>query len=98
LREVGVDAPVARFVGIGQRRARHAGVKAHVVQLASYRAQTGLDVPQTFAIGELGEGHRQILVPAGKVLRVAVSAVAGNAFLKFLVGEMFNQLRKHGAA
>src|SRR6202521_1338555 len=73
-------------------------MKAHVVPLASYRAQTGLDVPQAFAIGELGEGHRQILVPAGKVLRVAVSAIAGDAFLKYLVGEMVNQLRKHGAA
>jgi hypothetical protein len=69
-----------------------------VVQLATYRAQAGLDVPQTLAIGELGEGHRQILVPTGKVLRLKVSTVAGDAFLKFLVGQMLDQLGKYSAA
>ena len=38
------------------------------------------------------------LVPTGKVLRVKVSTVAGDAFLKFLVGQMLDQLGKHGAA
>ena len=98
LREVGVDTPVARFVGIGQRRTRDAGAEAHVVQLATHRAQTGLDVPQALAIGELGEGHRQILIPAGEVLRVPVATIAGHALLKLLVGQMLDQLRKHGAA
>jgi hypothetical protein len=98
LREVGVDAPVARFVGIGQRRTRHAGLEAHVVQLATHRAQAGFDVPQTLAIGELGESHRQILIPAGEVLGVSVSAIAGDTFVKFLVRQMLDQLRKHGAA
>ncbi len=56
------------------------------------------DVAQTLAIGELGEGHRQILIPAGEVLRVAVSTIAGHAFLKLLVGKMLDQLGKHGAA
>ncbi len=69
-----------------------------MVQLATYRAQASLDVPQALAIGELGEGHRQILVPTGKVLRVTVSTVAGDAFLKFLVGQMLDQLGKHGPA
>jgi len=35
LREVGEDAPVVRFVGIGQRGPRHLAAKAHMIQLAS---------------------------------------------------------------
>ena len=35
-----------------------------MVQLAAHRAEAGLDVAQALAIGELGEGHRQILIPA----------------------------------
>jgi hypothetical protein len=35
-----------------------------VVQLALHRTQTGLDVAQTFSIGQLREGHGQILIPA----------------------------------
>jgi hypothetical protein len=37
-------------------------------------------------VGELGKGHRQILIPAGEVLRVTVSTIAGHAFVKLLVG------------
>jgi hypothetical protein len=57
----------------------------HVVQLAAHRAQAGLDVAQALAIGELGEGHRQI-------------PITSNALVKFLVRQMLDQLRQHGAA
>ena len=98
LREIGIDAPVARLVGIGQRRTRHTAANTHVVQLAAHRAQAGLDVAQALAIGELGEGHRQILIPAGEVLCVVVPTITSDALVKFLVGQMLDQLRKYGAA
>jgi len=37
LREVGEDAPVVRFVGIGQRGPRHLAAKAQMIQLALHR-------------------------------------------------------------
>ncbi len=35
LRKVGVDSPIASFVGIGQRRARYLAAESHVVELAA---------------------------------------------------------------
>ena len=62
LGEVGVDAPVAHVVGIGQRIARHRGANAQVVELGALRAQAGFDVAQTLAIGQLRERHAQELI------------------------------------
>jgi len=98
LREVGKGAPVPRFVGVGQRRARHASAETHVVQLAAHRTQANLNVAQTLAIGQLREGLRRILAPAGEAFRVAISAVAGHVFLELLVRQIIDQLRKHHPA
>ena len=43
--KVGMDAPVARFVGVGQRRSSHGFAKSHVVQLGRLRRQTGVSAP-----------------------------------------------------
>ena len=83
---------------VGQRGAGDPTAKAHVVELRLLSPQAGFDIAQALPVGELRECHGQILVPAGEILRVAVSAVAGNAFVEFLVGQMLDQLRKHGAA
>lgn len=64
LGKVLVDSPVAHFVGVRQRVARDLAANAHVVKLLARSSQTGLDVPETFAKGELSEGHRQKLIPA----------------------------------
>src|SRR5207247_1840271 len=50
LGKVGVDAPVATLVGIGQSTSRNPAFDAHVVQLARLRAQARFDVAQTFSI------------------------------------------------
>jgi hypothetical protein len=62
--EIGEDPPITRFVRVGQRRTRHLAAESQVVQLALHRTQAGLDVAQTFPIGQLREGHGQILIPA----------------------------------
>ena len=79
LGKVGVDAPVATLVGIGQSAARHPALDAHVVQLVRLRAQTRFDVAQTFSIGQLSKGQAQILVEAGKTLDLVLSAIARHA-------------------
>ncbi len=45
-REVGVDAPVASLVGLGQRVAGHGRPEAGMVELVAHRPQTRLDVAQ----------------------------------------------------
>jgi len=47
-----------------------------VIELGILRDQTGLDVAQALPIGQLGEGHRAILLGAGQCLDVAVATVA----------------------
>jgi len=74
LGKVGVDTPVAHFVGIGQRAARNSALDAHVVQLARLGAQARLDVAQALSIGQLGKGHAEIVLEAGKGLDLVFSA------------------------
>src|ERR1035438_10390798 len=50
LSEIGIDAPVSRFICIGQSGTRHTTAKPHMVELASYCLEACLDITQTFAI------------------------------------------------
>jgi len=96
LREVGEDAPVVRLVGVGQRGTRHAPTKAHVVQFAPDRSQARFDVAQALAVGQLGERHRKILVPAGEAAMVRVAPITCNALLKLIPGQVIHDLRENG--
>jgi hypothetical protein len=95
LRQVGIDPPIARLVGIGKRAARHAALNAHVIQLAFLRSQARLDVAQTFAIGQLSKRHAQILIQAGKALDLALPAVSGHAAPKCCQRQMLRDLCEH---
>ena len=53
---------------------------------------------QAFAIGQLREYHRQILIPTGETAQVRVGAVSANAFLKFFVLQVLYDLREYSAA
>src|ERR1019366_8394921 len=66
LSEIGVDTPVARGVGIGQRVASHGRTNPEVIELGTLCAQAYLDVPKALPIGQLRERHAQELVQAGK--------------------------------
>ncbi len=98
LREIGEDAPVVSLVGICQGRARNPAAKAHVVQLAAHRAQTGFYVAKTLAVSELSETHCQKLIPARQHSMVAVTVIANNTLLKFDVRQVRDQLRENSPA
>ena len=61
LGQVGLDA---HRVGIGQGVAGDLATNAHVKELARLRSQTRLDVAQALAVGNLREGHAEILIEA----------------------------------
>jgi len=96
LGEVRKDAPIARLVGVGQRRARRATAEASVIEFAAHGAKAGFDVAQAFAVSQLGKSHRQKLIPARETLQVIVASITGDAFLKLLVGKILHPLRKDG--
>ena len=54
LGEIGIDPPVARFVGVGQCGARHLGAESHAVELGAERTQARFDIAEAFAVGQLG--------------------------------------------
>ena len=66
LGKVGIDAPIATFVGIGQRAARDLAANACVVQLLFKCSQTALDITQVFPDSRLRKGHAQKLIVARK--------------------------------
>lgn len=90
--QIGVDAPVARFVGVGQRGAGDLAAQTQVVELRVARAQARFDVAQTFAIRELGEGQAEKLIPTGETADFVVAAVTGDAALKLLGMDPVEQL------
>ncbi len=72
----GVDAPISRLIGIGQRLAFDLVAKAHVVELGGLRRQTDFGTAQTLAVGQLRKGHHAELIGACHRLDVAVAVVA----------------------
>ncbi len=66
--EVGIDSPIAYFVGIGQGVAGDPTANAHVVKLRLHGAKTGFDVAQAFAVGQLGKGHDKKLIETSEAL------------------------------
>lgn len=98
LREIGVDAPVAAFVRVGQCGPRHLAPEARMVALASQRTQARLDVAKALPIGQLGEGHRQKLFPAGEALVPVVAPIARNALPELVSWDVVQHLREDGLA
>jgi hypothetical protein len=98
LGEVGIDAPVVSLIGIGECGARHLPAESNVIQLAAHRAKASLDVAQAFAVSQLREGHRQILVPTREPSPVRVTAITGNTLLKLVGGQVPHELSEYSLA
>jgi hypothetical protein len=96
--EVGVDAPVAVFVGIRQGAPGNLAAKARVVQLRPHGVQTRLDVAQTLAVGQLREGHAKELIATRESAHSTVAVVATDAAIEFVPWQKFHQLSKNDFA
>jgi len=67
----GMNMPVPRFVGVGQRRTLDLLLEPHVTQLDGLRREAGFDIAQTLAAGQLRKGHRTELFGTHERLHVA---------------------------
>jgi len=74
--EIGEDAPVSLLVGVGERTPGDLSPDARVVEFGFHGAQTGLDLAQTFAAGQLGKCHAEKLVEAGKTSHATIALIA----------------------
>ena len=98
LGEVGVDAPVAILVGLGQGGSGDPSPDAHVIQLGANGPQAGLDVAQTLPERQLRKGHAEKLIEAGELLDLVLSPVPADSLSEVVHGDMLEQLREDGFA
>ena len=98
LSQLEVDAPVARLVGIGQRRASDCRANAHVVKLTGLSRQTHFDIAQAFAVGQLRKGHDAKLLGATEAARPVIAAVSIDDAMEGLPRQKVHDLRKQGLA
>ncbi len=94
LREIGVDAPVAYGIGVGERIARDRRSKAEVIQLGALGAQARLDVAQALPKRQLRERHAQKLIQTGERLDLAFPAIPSHTSTKRRQRKVLHQLRE----
>src|SRR5208283_638457 len=98
LGEIGVDAPVAGFVGIGQSRARNWFFDSHMVKLGCLRRQACLYIPKAFSIGQLSKGHYSKLLGTTQCANAIVAVVALYYAIKRGPWKKIHYLCKQGLA
>jgi len=94
LSKIGIDPPIPGLIGVGQCIAGDLAPDAQVIKSELGCPQAGLDIPQTFPIGELGKGHAEILIPAGKSYYLVVAVVPLDTFSELVCGDKVHQLSK----
>lgn len=92
LGKIGVDAPVAFFVGFGQGAAGDIGSNAHMVERVALGFEAGFDIAQALPIGELSECHAAVLILTAEALDVPVAIVALSAASKGMQRQMIHCL------
>ena len=99
LREIGIDAPVARFVGIGQSAARNRlGANTHVIELQRVRAKACLDLAQALPKCELRKRHTEELIETTERSDSELALIPSDASPKRRQRQMLRQLREHQLA
>jgi hypothetical protein len=93
--EIGVITNL-EFVGINKTRGAHWSAEPAVIELAALCCQTNFDVSKALAIGQLGEGHGEKLIPTSEALRVSVPIETLNAPAELVVRKKLHDLSKYG--
>jgi hypothetical protein len=95
LGEIGVDSPVATFVGIGQTRPFDQRMKPGMVEPLAMGVQADNDIAETLTISQLRERHCQKLFPTRQVAHTTIAVVTSNATAKDLVIDKGKNLREY---
>ncbi len=72
-RQVFLDAPVARFVGVDQCRPFDWPAKTHAVQLRLVGQQTGFDIQQTLVVGQLCKSYGAELLDTTQIAHARIA-------------------------
>ena len=96
--KIGIDAPVAMLVRVGQGAAGDPAAEAAMIKPAGDRSEADFDVAQALSEGQLGEGETQELVPTRKALDLIMTAVARHAAIELMSGDKIHELREDRTA
>ncbi len=96
LGEVGVDAPIASLIGVGQSTSGDPAAESHVIELRRHSAETGLDIAEALAVGQLSESHGEKLVPAGKAFDFMAAVITDDAATELMDGQEIDKLDENG--
>jgi hypothetical protein len=69
-----------------------------MIELGLLGTETGFDIAETFAVGELSKGQTKELIPAGEIFDVAIALVSIDANLKLVGREEIHELGENGSA
>jgi len=94
--EIGINPPVASFIGMSQSVAGNASTKSHVIKPVFHSPKAGLDIAKAFAKSQLGEGQAKKLFVTKNAIDLVVAAIPPNAFSKFVSREAIHKLGKDG--
>lgn len=83
--QVGIDMPIALFVGFGQRGTRDAASESDVIQFVLHGAEAGFDIAQAFSECQLSKSHTEILIHTRKRLHFVMAAIAFDASVEFVL-------------
>ena len=96
LGEIGVNAPIALFVGVSQGVPGDMPTDPHVIEAILHRSQTGLDISETLAVGQLSEGQAEELIETGETFDLVIPAVAADAFSELVKRQKVHDLGEDG--
>jgi hypothetical protein len=82
LSKVGVNAPVAFQVGLGQSVACDGATNANVVEFGFHGIQTGFDLAEAVSARQLSKGHAQELIEARELSDTVVAFVLQHAAIE----------------
>ena len=82
LSKLGVDAPVALLVGIGQGALGNVALDPGMIELGLHGPQARLDVAQALPTRQLRKGHAQKLIQTRETLHLVIATEALNALSK----------------
>lgn len=91
---VAPNEPIARFVGIGQRRSMNAVSQTHGIKFARIGTKGHLDISQALAPSQLSKSHHSKLFRTGHATNTCVAAIAVHYSCKIGSRDEFHQLGK----
>jgi hypothetical protein len=97
-RQIPPEPPVARFVGVGQRRAGNRFAEAEMVERLGLGIQTGLDIAQPFSPSQLCKDHGRELLTTSEVANAIVRMVTLRTAVQCLAVHLIEHLRENKAA